>query len=622
MRQHQLGSVFLPAIVSSLGLLASLTSCGQSASTPAETTQAAPAARALSASTSGKRPAARLAGHTVPIHRTWRTQKPVLRDGVAPHGPSLHAAVVQTVQAESRAAHAVTMAADGGSVRMQSAEQGLSATMDARGLKLRASQTGTTHDIGFKLSGYGCASSISPIGRDATLRASGAHSELDHGGVVEWYQNGRLGLEQGFDINSAPACRDGVSADRDDAVVLTLDLDHKLQAELMENRGEQWLDLRDSSGEVVLRYSDLYAEDASLKQLPAKMSLSGKKLTLRIDDRGARYPLRIDPLIWAQVGGAQKAASPQAGALFGMAVAVSGDHAVVGAPHDNAGGANAGASYIFQLSSQGVWSEQVKYIGPQAGALMGTAVAIDDAGGGNKRVVIGIPGDADSAAMGVDGSAVWFVGVGSSFNDDGAFGGAGKFGSSVATSGGRVIVGGPDNVTDPLAPSLDGWAVVYAPDTSQTPPWAEDAFLYGNPSSGERFGAAVALSNDLAAIGAPNNAGKGTDSGTAYVYQRNTPGTGWSLKATLTSSDTKVLQVPATVTMPYGYAGITFPVTSSVVSKLTTVTVTASYNGSSVTGTVDVNPVPTVTITQAETELPGTTRLSATWRAICSEGPR
>ena len=79
-----------------------------------------------------------LAALNTPIERAaMACLAAVLRDGVAPHGPSLHAAVVQTVQAESRAAHAVTMAADGGSVRMQSAEQGLSATMDARGLKLR-----------------------------------------------------------------------------------------------------------------------------------------------------------------------------------------------------------------------------------------------------------------------------------------------------------------------------------------------------------------------------------------------------------------------------------------------------------------------------------------------------
>ena len=65
----------------------------------------------------------------------------------------------------------------------------------------------------------------------------------------------------------------------------------------------------------------------------------------------------------------------------------------------------------------------------------------------------------------------------------------------------------------------------------------------------------------------------------------------------LSSSDTKLLQVPATVTVPYGACSATFSVTTAVVSSIKSVSIDASYGGGSFTSTVNLNPVPTVTIT-------------------------
>lgn len=70
---------------------------------------------------------------------------------------------------------------------------------------------------------------------------------------------------------------------------------------------------------------------------------------------------------------------------------------------------------------------------------------------------------------------------------------------------------------------------------------------------------------------------------------------------TLTSSDPGTLALPATVTVPQGIFAVSFTATSTVVkSNIKTVTITASYNGTIVTSTVDVNPIPTVTISQAD----------------------
>lgn len=164
------------------------------------------------------------------------------------------------------------------------------------------------------------------------------------------------------------------------------------------------------------------------------------------------------------------------------------------------------------------------------------------------------------------------------------------------TSGNTALVTVPAQITLP-----QGWsALSFAANTTSV------STITAVPVTATFDGATISTTLSLnpapvvavSSVGVPALVGGQSVIGTVSVT--NFPRAASGAVITLTSSDTKVLQVPATVTMPYGYAGVTFPVTSSVVSKLTTVTVTATYNGSSVTGTVAVNPVPTVTITQAD----------------------
>ncbi len=67
----------------------------------------------------------------------------------------------------------------------------------------------------------------------------------------------------------------------------------------------------------------------------------------------------------------------------------------------------------------------------------------------------------------------------------------------------------------------------------------------------------------------------------------------------LTSGDTGTLQVPATVTVPQYAYSVTFPITTTVVQGQKGVSIKAVYNGSTVTTTVSVAPIPTITVTQA-----------------------
>jgi hypothetical protein len=79
----------------------------------------------------------------------------------------------------------------------------------------------------------------------------------------------------------------------------------------------------------------------------------------------------------------------------------------------------------------------------------------------------------------------------------------------------------------------------------------------------------------------------------------------WSRSATgtvvtLQSGDTGTLQVPASVTIPYGYQSANFLVTTSVVNGAKGVSVKATSNSTNLTTTVTVNPIPPITITLAE----------------------
>lgn len=87
---------------------------------------------------------------------------------------------------------------------------------------------------------------------------------------------------------------------------------------------------------------------------------------------------------------------------------------------------------------------------------------------------------------------------------------------------------------------------------------------------------------------------------TVTVTLNNFPRAAAGAVISLQSGDTATLQVPASVTVPYGVYSATFTATTTVVSGRKGVSVKATYNGGSLTTTVFVNPIPTVTIVQAD----------------------
>jgi len=104
---------------------------------------------------------------------------------------------------------------------------------------------------------------------------------------------------------------------------------------------------------------------------------------LRVDTRGAHYPVRIDPLIQQ---GEKLTGNEQSGeARFGSSVALSADGstALIGAPGDSAG---PGAVWVFARSGS-TWTQLVKLTGGgesgegRFGASVGSGLAPAHAAG-------------------------------------------------------------------------------------------------------------------------------------------------------------------------------------------------------------------------------------------------
>lgn len=111
-----------------------------------------------------------------------------------------------------------------------------------------------------------------------------------------------------------------------------------------------------------------------------------------------------------------------------------------------------------------------------------------------------------------------------------------NLGISVSIDGDTVVAGAyfdDDNGTD------SGTAYVYIKDTTGN--WVEQAKLV--PSDGninDRFGYSVSISGDTAVVGAHFDDDNGTDSGSAYIFVRDTAGN-WSQHAKLLASNMSVI---------------------------------------------------------------------------------
>ncbi len=332
---------------------------------------------------------------------------------------------------------------------------------------------------------------------------------------TELYIEGVLGLEQGWTLRDNP-CASG-------AVELRVDV-----AGLSVVDGKDGIDLRDESGQNKAHYTDAWARDAKGRPLETTMSASGGSIAIRVDTRGATFPVEIDPLVWFQ----QQELTASDGAAndyFGDSVAISGATAVVGVSSKTVGAnAQQGAVYVFAQSGT-AWAQQQKLTasGGAAGDYFGGAVALS---GGT--LVVGAAGA--SAQQGV---AYVFVQNGTTWTQQqkltAADGAAGDyFGSSVALSGGTAVVGAVFKSVG--ANFAQGAAYVFVQSGAT---WPQQQELIANDgAANDYFGNSVAVSGGTAVVGAAGKKiGANVAQGGAYVFVQG--GTTWSQQQTLTASD-------------------------------------------------------------------------------------
>ncbi len=217
------------------------------------------------------------------------------------------------------------------------------------------------------------------------------------------------------------------------------------------------------------------------------------------------------------------------GDLFGLAVAISGDTAIVNARFDNDAGLNSGSAYVFVRSGT-TWTEQAKLTASDAAAgdEFGVSVAIS-----GDTAIVGSHMD-DEAGSG-SGSAYVFVRSGSTWTEqakltasDAAAGDL--FGHNVVILGDTAIVSA--HLSDDAGPD-SGSAYVFARSGST---WTEQAKLTASDAAPSNFfGHNSGISGDTIIVGAENTFGTKPFAGAAYVFTKS--GSTWTEQAKLTASD-------------------------------------------------------------------------------------
>ena len=161
-------------------------------------------------------------------------------------------------------------------------------------------------------SAFGRPGGMQEVG-PASPQAQESRVVYHHGpvGLVEWYENRKDGLEQGFNVHDRPA---GTGP-----LTIIGSIGGGLRPELRDD-GE--VDFLDAQGACPLRYGKLQVWDANGRKIDSRLAVGGTGLAVQVEDAAAVYPLTIDPLMTSP---AWTAESNQVNAYFGESVATAGD---------------------------------------------------------------------------------------------------------------------------------------------------------------------------------------------------------------------------------------------------------------------------------------------------------
>ncbi len=220
------------------------------------------------------------------------------------------------------------------------------------------------------------------------------------------------------------------------------------------------------------------------------------------------------------------ASDAQAGDSFGGSVSLSGDLAIVGADAEDLRGNNAGAAYIFSKDQGGAgqWGQVKKITASDAqeydnfgysvslsGDLAIVGAYHEDAGGSNA-------GAAYIFSKDHDGADQWGEVKKITASDAQA---GDNFGSSVSLSGDLAIVGAH---YEDAGGNDAGAAYIFSKDQGGVNQWGEVKKITASDAQAvDYFGVSVSLSDDLAIVGAYYEDAGGSNAGAAYIYSTASP---------------------------------------------------------------------------------------------------
>ena len=157
--------------------------------------------------------------------------------------------------------------------------------------------------------------SLAGVPAPTSVTAHGNRVTLTRSGIAEWYAAGPLGVEQGFTLAHRPA---GATAHG-----LTLAL--AVGGSLRPRAAGSAVNFVGSRGDIAARYGGLSAVDAGGRHLPSALSVDGGRVLIAVNDRGARYPITIDPLVQQGEKLVPNDLTLGSGNQFGGSVALSAD---------------------------------------------------------------------------------------------------------------------------------------------------------------------------------------------------------------------------------------------------------------------------------------------------------
>ncbi len=208
--------------------------------------------------------------------------------------------------------------------------------------------------------------------------------------------------------------------------------------------------------------------------------------------------------------------------VFGQAVGISGNYAIVGSAEDDSGGQNAGKAYIFNVTTGALVHtlNNPNAYGTSSGDTFGGKLAI-----GNGYAAISANTESDAGGGGSGKAYIFDVTTGALVHtlvNPNAYGTStsDNFGQAIAMSGNYVIVGAFQE--DDAGGTTSGKAYIFNVTTGALVHTLNNPNAYGT-SDQDWFATSVAISGNYAIAGSlfEDDAG-GTQSGKAYIFNVTT----------------------------------------------------------------------------------------------------